>query len=603
MNKPASIPWFHKNLSMAVVLVFVAFLFACGSSATATPSATSSPTGGSTEPSATKAPQATASASTPVPVPAATKAPSQPAKLTGTLNMGQSDMGRFTAHPRLVGNPGLFLISAAPVGETLFTFDADRKLTPMLAKAWNISADFKTWTFELEQGVQLHKGYGEMTSEDVVWSYNQWSDNAKHPRGSIVKNFWQNAAGSVKTPDDYTVVVNTGQPVAQAPIFEFLAFPFGGATWVSSKKQFDDMGEDEVDRNIAATGSWEFVQDESAQFWKMKAVENHWRQTPDFAELIFWEIPEESARVAGFQTGQLDTFVMAFDSIATVEEVEGAKFVTVPQAGTMVLNFYGNWYLGAGTDEERPGYNPELPWVSSNSDLSSPEWESARKVREAISLAINRPAIIDTLLLGFAKPGLLESFTGNEDVLNPGLEWKYDPVRAKELLSEAGYENGFVATLTTAKRGAPAEDAVCEAVANMLEGVGIQVRFQNLPYSTLRPTIVGRTYEGMTCHGIPIRTEPIVGLSIHLKDTAFTHGWELAELEDNIVKGNQTVDPAALDAIQRDIGQFMFDQVVQPALYSWDAVWPVGPRIEEWTKYVKHTDTRNINGFEFMRHR
>ena len=187
MKTSLSFTRFHKNLSMAVVLVFVAFLFACGSSATATPSATSSPTGGSTGPSATTAPQATASASTPVPAPTAISATSQPSKPTGTLSMGQSDMGRFTAHPRLVGNPGLFLISAAPVGETLFTFDSDRKLTPMLAKAWDISADFLTWTFELEQGVQLHKGYGEMTSEDVVWSYNQWSDNAKHPRGSIIK--------------------------------------------------------------------------------------------------------------------------------------------------------------------------------------------------------------------------------------------------------------------------------------------------------------------------------------------------------------------------------------------------------------------------------
>lgn len=397
--------------------------------------------------------------------------------------------------------------------------------------------------------------------------------------------------------------MNTGTPLAQSPILEFMAFPFGGATWVSSKKQSDEMGEEEVDRNIAATGPWEFLEEGSAQFWKMGAVQDHWRQTPDFEELVFWEIPEESARIAGFQTGQLDTFVMAFDSIATVEDVPGAKFVTVPQAGAMNLNFYGNFYVGVGTDEEQPGYDSDLAWVSSNSDVDSPEWISARKVREAMSLAIDRQSIIDNLLLGFAKPAILESYTGNEDVLPPGLEWKYDPVRAKELLVEAGYPDGFTATLTTSKRGAPAEDAVCEAVASMFEAIGVDVQFQNLPYSTLRPTIVGRTYNGLTCHGIPIRTEPIVGLNIHLRASAFTHGWEHQFLEDKINLGNNTIDPVALDTIQRDVAQFMFDEVVQPALYSWDAVWPVGPRIEEWTEFVKHTDTRNINGFEFMRHR
>ena len=200
----------------------------------------------------------------------------------------------------------------------------------MFAKEWSVSEDFITWTFQLEEGVQLHKGYGELTAEDVVWSYNEWSENAKHPRGSIIKSFWNNPDGSVLTPDDHTIIVDTGPPLAQSPILEFMAFPFGGATWVSSKKQSDEMGEEELDRNIAATGPWEFLEEGSAQFWSMGAIEDHWRQTPHFEELRLWQIPEESARLAGFRTGQLDTFVMAFDSIATVEDVPGAKFVTVP---------------------------------------------------------------------------------------------------------------------------------------------------------------------------------------------------------------------------------------------------------------------------------
>ena len=584
-----SYSWISRTNLLLALIISLAFVVACGSSATSTPTSAG-------DPIATKAVAPTA-------LPTPTSAPAQSAKPSGTLSMGQSDMGRFTAHPKLVGNPGIFLHGNAPIGEALFALDSKKELTNILVSDWGISADFTTWTFNLRKGVQFHKGYGEMTSEDVVWSYNEWSKNEKHPRGSIINGFWNNPEGNVQTPDDYTVIVDTGAPQVQAPIMAFLSFPFGGTTWVSSKKQFDEMGDDEVDSNIAATGPWEITETETGQFWKMRAVEDHYRQTPDFAELIFWEIPEESARVAGFQTGNLDTFVMAFDSIATVEDVPGAKFVTVPQAGAMALNFYGNFYMGIGTEDQRPAYNPDLAWVSSNPDVDSPEWESARKVREAMSMAIDRDTIIDTLMLGFAGREVMPSFTGNDGILEPGFEWPYDPVRAKELLVEAGYPDGFTATITTAKRGAPAEDSVCEAVASMLEAIGIDANLQNLPYSTLRPTIVGRTYEGLTCHGLPIRDEPVVGMVIHLSTTAFTHGWEHEWLEENINIANNSLDPADLKAAQKKTGEWMIEQVVQPALFSWNAVWPVGPNIEPWGDHVWRTDPRAINGFEFIKHR
>lgn len=173
-----SYSWISRTNLLLALIFSLALMAACGSSATATPTSG----GASSVPTATTTPAPTA-------MPAVTVAPTQAAKPSGTLSMGQSDMGRFTAHPRLVGNPPLFLLSAAPLGETLFTFDSNRKLTNMLAESFSISEDFTTWTFEIQKGVQLHKGYGELTSEDVVWSYNEWSENTKHPRGSVIKSF------------------------------------------------------------------------------------------------------------------------------------------------------------------------------------------------------------------------------------------------------------------------------------------------------------------------------------------------------------------------------------------------------------------------------
>ena len=94
-----------------------------------------------------------------------------------------------------------------------------------------------------------------------------------------------------------------------------------------------------------------------------QARENHYRKTPEFAELMMWEIPEESTRVANFQAGRLDSFQMAFDSKGAMDQVEGIRYIAVPNGATEHLGFYGNWYVGHGEAdfaERRPGLRPRL---------------------------------------------------------------------------------------------------------------------------------------------------------------------------------------------------------------------------------------------------
>ena len=81
-------------------------------------------------------------------------------KPAGTLNVGQKDMGPFNGHPTLSANPQIYLISTIPISEALFSFDSNIKPVPLLAESWSISDDFLTWTFNVQKGVQLHKGYG-----------------------------------------------------------------------------------------------------------------------------------------------------------------------------------------------------------------------------------------------------------------------------------------------------------------------------------------------------------------------------------------------------------------------------------------------------------
>ena len=567
--------------------------------ATQPPAAQAAPSGGSQSAAAPQAAQAAPTAAPQQAAPSDTSA--QAVEPTGTLNTGLKEMGPFFLHPSTLGNPQIFVHGTAPIGEGLLQEDVNRNVLGLLAESWEISDDFLTWTFKLNQGVQFHKGYGEMTAEDVVWSMQQWG-LSKHPRAGQLENFWAPRSGS-EIIDDYTLKVNTGEPLVHVIAQRWHMTPGGASTFIASKKQTDELGVEEASEQMAATGPWEIVDHRTGEFWKMAAVRDHWRHTPEFAEFIMWEIPEESSRVAGFQTGNLDTFLMGYDSIPSVLDVEGAQLMTVPNAIVQSIRIYGQWYPVEGV-ETRAGYDPSLPWISASDDINSAEWDQARKVRQALMAAVDRQALVDEILSGNGNTNTpIHSYSGFEHYLD-GRDWEYDPDRAKQLLAEAGYPDGFSITLTPALRGAPQEVESCEAIAQMWENIGLDVDFQRIPYGTLRPTLVGRTYQGATCHaGGPLPT-PANGYGSYLTENPFNRGLEHAWSDDLMRRAMGEVDPNAREAMERELGQFLFDHALTDlTYYNIDALWPVGPRIEPWTEHVRRSDVRQINGYEYIRHR
>ena len=592
-----------RIVTLFVAPLLLALVVACGGAAQ-----TDEPTTG--QPAAEQ-PAATAIAvATPVsaaPTDTSTTAMEHP---TGTLTVGQKELGPFMGHPALTGNPQIFVLQTAPIGESLLTVSSDLKPVAMLAKSWSVSEDGSTWTFNLNEGVQLHKGYGEMTAEDVIWSMRQFgAQGSKHPRASNIRGIWENADGHATAIDDYTVEVNSGEPWSEVPINEILTSPGGGGTWIISKKQTDELGAEEANGQIAATGSWDLVESRTGEFWRMEAVQDHWRKTPHFAEMIFREIPEESSRIAGFQTGNLDTTVIAFDSLSLIREVEGAEVMQLPGGGEAALTFYGQYYVGIGTEDQQPGYDPDLPWVSADPDLTSDEWVRASKVRNALSIAIDREGIVETLLQGYGSPAVLWDFGQYEETwLSPEMRWEYNPERAKELLAEAGYSEGFNITLTPSLRGAPVEVEACEAIATMWADIGIDVKFQRLPYTTLRPSLIARKYQGSTCHAGGIRLEPGQGFSGMLSklhhQAVWNRGVEHPWLDDKVSQHMAEIDTEKRRELGIEIAEFMFDNALTGVgLYNFDVIWPVGPNIQPWTEGVRYRDLRNINGYEFIKPR
>ena len=621
-----------KSLTAAAGLgalsLMLALVVACGGAAeTPAPATgqttTTSQSAAPAAPAATQAPAAdtrsSAPAATEVPVAAAVTAPTATPetaavmvddKPVGRLIVGQKELGPFMGHPALTGNPQIFVLQTAPIGESLLTVSSELKPVGMLAREWSVSPDGSTWTFNLNEGVQFHKGYGEMTAEDVIWAMRQFgAEGSKHPRASNMRGIWENPEGHATAVDDYTVEVNTGAPWSEVPVNEILTSAGGGGTWIVSKKQTEELGVEEANDQIAATGSWDLVDYRTGEFWRMEAVENHWRKTPHFAELIFQEIPEESSRVAGFKTGNLDTTLLAFDSLSQVESVDGAEIMRVPGGGEAALTFYGQYYVGIGTEDQQPGYDPDLPWVSADPDINSDEWKNAAKVRTALSIAIDRQGIVDTLLHGYGSPAVLWDFGQYEGSwLPPELRWEYDPERAKQLIAEAGYPDGFSITLTPSLRGAPVEVEACEAIASMWGDIGVDVKFQNLPYTTLRPSLIGRTYQGSTCHAGGIRLEPGQGFSGMLSklhhQAVWNRGVEHPWLDEKVSQHMAEVDSVARRELAIEIATFMFENAITGVgLYNFDSLWPVGPNIQPWIEGVRYRDLRNINGYEYIQPR
>lgn len=595
MPKIGTLRSYIRHWPQAIVLMVAALLVACGSSATATPTSTSAGTT-ATETVATEVPT---SGDAPTSKVEPTEVPHAHVEGAGTINMGQKETGIFEAHPSMSSSPRIQFTSSS-VGEGLIATQEDFSAGPMLAESWSVSDDFLTWTWNFQEGVQLHKGYGEMTAEDVLYSYMQWHEGAKHARAGIIGDYFNHEDGGSTVVGDYTLEVDTGVPWVPAQVFEFMRNAGGSSSWVVSKKQSEELGVEVASKDIAATGPWEIESSESGVYWKMTAVKDHWRQSPHFDELVYWTIPEESARVAGFQTGTLDSFDMAFDSLATVEAVEGALVKGFPNAGQAGLNLYGQLY---GLDKDGNEYtqaNPDLAWVSSDLDTESEEWANAVKVKKALNIAIDRQTIVDTLLSGFGKPLSVRDWMGHDARANPDWQYEYDPDLAKQLIAEAGYPDGFEITLTPSIRGAVAEVEACEAVAQYWEAVGLEVKFQNIPYATLRPELISRNYMGATCHTVGVRLSPIVGASNYQTKSTFSYGTHHPWIDENVGDAATEVDPELAWEKNLKVYNWIFDNAMASALYTHDAIWPIGKRlsIDGWEP-TDWSEVRTAVAFEY----
>jgi len=592
---------YSPNRKLGVLLFFAALTLviavACGSSATSTPA--SAPTSAAT----TSVPQATVAA-TAVP----TTAPSGAAP-TGTLNIGFKELFSFGNSPRL-GESAIIVFVGNTSGETLLKLNIDKEIIPQMVTEWTLDDAGTVWTLKLQEGIQFHKGYGEMTAEDVKFTMEEYAS----PEGigslqGVMERLYAQPGGGVSVIDDYTLEVDTVTP--QFDFQYFMIVPEVVST--ISKKLFEEQGDAAADKLGIGTGPWEFVEQSTREFWKFQAVEDHYRKAPEFAELVLWDIPEEATRVANFETGKLDSFLMAFDSKPRLDTLPDIRYMSVPNGSTAHIGLHPNHYVGMGEadfEERRPGAfnclaNDECPWVSPNPDVNSPEWERARKVREALLISVNRQEVVDTLLGGEGSPQSLWAWENRQRELLPAYRsWEFNPDRAQELLAEAGYSDGFDIEITASIRGVAAEAESCEAVAEYWEDIGLNTNINRVPYLSIGPRLQAREYVGLSCHGTGGRVDPATIYDIvYSSESGFSAGFDHPTFQGLMEEMFTIADDAGHWAIMNELAAFMYDNALDSGFYSVNVLWPLGPKVNSWRDHLQQGDTRSLGSYEYATHR
>ena len=545
-------------------------------------------------------------------VAAAVPAPAAPAPADvmqfGTLDVAFQQVVTFGNDYTVRTAPEIGFVGTTS-GEPVLKLSGDGQVVPQLITEWSLDDSGAVWTLKLREDVEFHRGWGNMTSDDVIFSMQEISgEDSVSSWAGTSREYLAVEGGGITKVDDYALSVDL-----VAPKRGFLDFLIQPAFVVNSKTVFDSLGREAAGPLGIGTGPWQYEEESLHEYWRFSALQDHYRKTPEFAELVFWQIPEENTRLAGFLTGNLDTFLMNFDSKPSLDKVPGIQYMAIPNGTTQHLGLHPNHYVGMGEadfEERRPGAfnclkDDACPWVSPNPDINSPEWERARKVREAMLISIDRQAIVDSFLDGEGLPQSLWTWENALHRLPPKYrEWEFNPDRARQLLAEAGYEDGFDMIVTASTRGVAGEHASCEAVAEYFEDIGIRTQIDRVPQTVIGPKLNARSYVGLNCHGTGGRASPATIMHIiYGSNSGFSAGFDHPIMDDLVDQMNAAVDSETHWAKLNEIAAFMYDNALDSGLYSVNLLFPLGPNVVAWTEHINYAESRVLGSYEYAKHR
>ncbi len=341
--------------------------------------------------------------------------------------------------------------------EGLTRYNAKYEVEPGLATKWS-SISTTQIRFELRKGVKFHDG-SPFTADDVVFSFGR----IKQPQGTM--QIYVTGVSEVKKIDDHTVdfILSAPNPILLRNIIDFRMM---SKAWAEKNKSVNTQDykakeDNYASRNVMGTGPYKITAWMPDQRINMTINKDWWdKHAGNVDEVVYTPIKSDPTRVAALMSGDVDMLTdMPTQDVARLRTDSKLKVLDGPEVRTI---FFA---LDQGSDELKyssvKGKNPFKD----------------RRVREALSIAIDRDAIKRSTMRGLSIPAssiVAPGVNGNTPEVDPVP--KVDADRAKKLLSEAGYPDGFEFQLNCPNNRYVNDEEICQSVASMWARIGIKVR-------------------------------------------------------------------------------------------------------------------------------
>ena len=346
--------------------------------------------------------------------------------------------------------------------DRLIDQDASGRMVPNLALSWTLRDD-KTWEFKLREA-KFHDG-SPFTAEDVAYTLARVPTVKNSPASFQI---YTRAVVGTEILDPHTILLKTATP------YPLLPQDMLQVMMISHKLGAEPTTEDfNSGKNAIGTGPFRFVSYQPGNRLALDRNDDYWGAKPHWAHVDYRMISNEAARTASLLAGD----------VGIIEFVPPADLAKLRQDPKVVLSeVVSNRSIYLWLDHSHEATMPEV--TGPNGEVLPKNPLKDLRVRQALSLAVNRAGIVDRVMEGAAIPTKQYLPPGNSNHANDLIPDPYDPDRAKKLLTEAGYPNGFRIVLHGPNDRYVNDAKIVQAVAQMWQRIGVQTTVDTIPWSS-----------------------------------------------------------------------------------------------------------------------
>ncbi|MEM7643271.1 MAG: ABC transporter substrate-binding protein [Pseudomonadota bacterium] len=465
------------------------------------------------------------------------------------------------------------------VYEGLVRRSRDMSIEPALATSWEPIGEGEGWRFTLREGVTFHGGQ-DFTSEDVIFSYERASSEESDT------NSWFAPVSRVEAPDDFTVEIytNAPNPIFVDSIANWKMMDSGWAAENDAERPNVEQG-NHATLNTNGTGPYRVVERQPGLRTVLEAHDGWWgTDRGNVTRATFTPVQNSATAVAALLSGELDLIEpVPVQDANRVAETDGVDVIRGIEARVIMLGFpHDADGLIAGGEG-----NPF-------SDV---------RVRQAVAHAINVPAILQTVMRGSAEPVAQLVGEGMRGYTE-GLERpEYNVERARELLAEAGYPDGFRFSLKCPNDRYLNDEAVCTAINAMLAQIGLEPLFETMPVANYWPTLREEDHDVYLLGWSPGTFDaehPIRFLLATPDEEARLGSWNFggysnARVDELLPQIQSEIDDNARQAMLDEVAQIQLDDVAYVPLYVQPLIWGVAEGVEVVQRPDNFLNIRWIN--------